>query len=123
MDELAQARNPIDTFRLYWAGKGRLSGAYWKYGVAGTLGIYFFAMIGSLMLLPVALREHQSVLESPIFQAYLLAVYMLLAYQVVVWALIWRNARNVKNPIWGHLAKVAVVGSTVLLLVHAVGAI
>jgi cellulose synthase/poly-beta-1,6-N-acetylglucosamine synthase-like glycosyltransferase len=124
MDELAQARNPVEIFRVYWAGKGRLSGAYWKYGVAGTLGLYVFAMLGSLMLFPAALKGHESVLESPIFRAYLLVVYLLLlAYQVVVWALIWRNARNVQNPVWGHVAKVAVVGGAFLFLVRVFGTI
>ena len=124
MDELAQARNPIEIFRVYWAGKGRLSGAYWKYGVAGTLGLYVFAMLGSLMLIPAALKGHESALESPIFRAYLLVVYLLLlAYQVVVWVLIWRNAGNVQNPVWGHVAKVAVVGGAFLFLVRAFGTI
>jgi hypothetical protein len=124
MVELAEARNPVEIFRVYWAGRGRLSGAYWKYGVAGTVGIYVFALLGSLMLLPVALKGHESVLESPIFRVYLLAVYvLLLAYQVIVWVLIWRNARNVQNPFWGHVAKVAVVGGAFLLLVRAFGTI
>src|SRR5262245_47626244 len=120
MDELAQARNPVQIFRVYWAGKGRLSGAYWKYGVAGTLGLYVFGMLGSLMLFPVALRGHQTVLESPVFRAYLLALYLLLlAYQIVVWVLIWKNAQNVQNPVWGHAAKVVVVGSAFLFLLRA----
>ena len=124
MDELAQARNPVEIFRVYWAGKGRLSGAYWKYGVAGTLGIYVFAMLGSLMLMPAALKDHHSVLESPIFRGYLLVVYsLLLAYQIVVWVLIWRNAGNVQNPIWGNIAKLAVVAGAFLLLVRAFGTI
>ena len=124
MDELAQARNPVEIFRVYWAGKGRLSGAYWKYGVAGTLGLYVFAMLGSLMLIPAALKGHQSVLDSPIFRAYLWVVYLLLlVYQFVVWILIWRNAGNVRNPIWGHVAKLAVVAGAFLLLVRAFGTI
>lgn len=124
MDELAQARNAIETFRLYWSGRGRLSGAYWKYGVAGTFGLYAFAMFGSLLLVPAALKGHQSVLESPIFRAYLLFVYLLLfAYQIVVWGLIWRNAANVSDPRWGHLAKLVVVASAFLLLARAFGTI
>lgn len=119
MDDLARARNPLETFRIYWAGKGRLSGAYWKYGVAGTLGLYVFAMLGSLMLLPAALKNHDSVLDSPVFRAYLLTVYLLLlAYQAIVYVLIWRNARNVRNQIWGHVAKLAVVVGALLFLVR-----
>lgn len=123
-DNPPQLRNPVETFRLYWAGRGRLAGAYWKYGFAGSLGIYVFAMLGSLMLFPIALKGHQSVMESPIFRGYLVAVYLLvLAYQGVVWVLIWRNAKNVGNPIWGHIAKVVVVGSAFLLLVRVFGTI
>lgn len=119
MDDLARARNPLETFRIYWSGKGRLSGAYWKYGVAGTLGLYVFAMLGSLMLLPAALKNHDSVLDSPVFRAYLLTVYfLLLAYQAIVYVLIWRNARNVRNQIWGHVAKLAVVVGALLFLVR-----
>ena len=119
MDDLARARNPLETFRIYWAGKGRLSGAYWKYGVAGTLGLHVFAMLGSLMLLPAALKNHDSVLDSPVFRAYLLTVYLLLlAYQAIVYVLIWRNARNVRNQIWGHVAKLAVVVGALLFLVR-----
>ena len=124
MSELEHARNPIEIFRCYWAGKGRLSGAYWKYGVAGTLGLYVLALFGSLLLLPSALQGNESVLQSGAFRAYLFAVFLLLfAYHVVVVILIWKNAKNVQNPIWGHIAKAAVVGGAFFHLVRAFGTI
>jgi len=112
---LSEASNPIQIFRIYWAGKGRLSGAFWGYGFAGTLSICAFSIIFGLLLLPVALRGHQSVLESGVFRTYVLVISLaLIAYHIVVWILIWRNAANVENQIWGLVAKLAVIASASL---------
>lgn len=105
---------------MYWAGKGRLSGAYWKYGVAGTLAIQAVSLIFGLLLLPTALRGHDSVLQSGFFRAYIFVTFLvLISYQIVVWILIWRNAENVENAIWGHLAKLAVIAAAFLHIVRA----
>ncbi|MFA6902214.1 MAG: hypothetical protein WC236_03930 [Gallionellaceae bacterium] len=109
MEDNKKPENGLDVFRLLLAGKGRLSTAYWGFGVKGTIFIYIFALLGSLLLLPMALKDHRSVLESPIFATYFMVVYLILiAYQILVWVLIWRNAKNTDTIFWGYSAKFAV---------------
>ena len=100
----------FDDVRKHWAGEGRLSRAYWGYGGVGTVILLFFAIIGSFMILPSALEEDPSLLGSAVFRDYLIGVYVVLnVYQVFVGILVWRNAGNVENPIWSHVARLVVV--------------
>ena len=113
--------NPFKEFQLHLSGSGRLKSAYWRYGVVWTLILWFFLLLFSLMLLPAALRDHDSVLESPLFRGYLSGVYVFLAiYQVLVWVMVWRNARNVDQPLWGHLAKGVVAFQAAVFLYRAI---
>lgn len=67
--------------------------------------------------MPSALREHQSVLDAPHFVAFLEATYwVVMAYEVLAAVMIWRNAYNVANRIWGHLARLIVVLGLILLI-------
>ena len=110
MEKIDKPRNGIDIFRNYWRGYGKLSVAFWGYGVVGTFILYFFAMLGSLLLLPTAYQEGRSLLESAQFSRYLTGVYiLLLGYQFVVWILIWRNSKNASRKIFGYIAKASVV--------------
>ena len=112
-----QPENGLDIFKLYWAGKGKLSVAYWGYGFAGTFAIYVFAMIGALLLLPTPTEESDSLFDSRPFAIYVALVLVVLTiYQFVVWILIWRNASNTSHPIWALLAKVAVASGVILFL-------
>ena len=121
MSEIDRPKNGIDAFKLYWAGKGKLTVAYWGYGVVGTLVIYFLAMTISLLLIPFAYKEGSSILESSIFINYLLGAYIfLVVYQVLVWVLVWRNAKNVTKKFWGHIAKAGVVGGVIMFLIQIV---
>jgi len=112
--------NGFEAFRLYWQGKGKLSTAYWGFGVVGSFVISLLAMFGILFIVPSALRNGGSVWESTAFRVYLAVVYLiLLGYQIVVWILIWRNAHNTSKPIWSQLAKMVVAFSAVLFLYQA----
>jgi hypothetical protein len=118
MDSPSEPQNGLDAFRLYWAGKGKLSTAYWGFGVVGSSVVFLLMALGGFFFVPTALREHDSVFASPLFNAYLLATnLLLLTYQIVVWILIWRNAPNSSNAAWGNLAK-AVVALGVVYLVY-----
>ena len=114
----------IDDLRKHWAGKGRLSRAYWGYGGVGTLVLFFLAIIGAFMILPSALEESVSLLDSAVFRDYLMGANVVLsAYQVFVGILVWRNAGNVENPIWSHVARLVVVLGAIGLVYQIVSAI
>lgn len=102
---------------MHLAGRGKLSSAYWGFGVGGTLLIFLASVLVALFLLPSALREHQGALESPGFVTFLAATYWILAvYHVLVAVMVWRNAYNVANRFWGHLARLVVVAGLALLI-------
>lgn len=115
-------RNVVENFLVHLAGRGRLSTAYWGFGVGGTLLISVVAVLVAFFLLPSALREHQGALDSPKFMAFVAATYwILIAYYVLVTVLIWRNAYNVVNRIWGHLARLIVVIAIVFMIGSLLG--
>ncbi|HEY7672608.1 MAG TPA: hypothetical protein VIC71_10355 [Gammaproteobacteria bacterium] len=99
----------FDDLRDHLAGKGRLSRAYWGYGAVGTAILMVVVVIGAFFLLPFVVDE-ADILSSPVILGYAIGAYLVLvAYQVFVGVLIWRNAMNVDNPTWGHVARVSVV--------------
>jgi hypothetical protein len=120
MSDTASVPNDVDTFKRYWAGKGRLGTAFWGYGYVASFVLAFLAMLFSLFILPFALRDHSSVLESPLFRGYMLAVSLvLLGYQLIAAVLIWRNAPNSSSALLGNLAKAFVLLNAFSLLVFA----
>jgi hypothetical protein len=119
-----QAGGFIHDVRLHWSGKVELKTAYLRYGLVYTFILWFFALLGSLMLLPAALREHETVLDSPVFRGYLAGVYVFLClYQLFVWIIVWRNAHNVPNIAWAYAAKIGVVFSAIWFVYRAVKAV
>jgi hypothetical protein len=110
-------RNVVESLMAHLAGQGRLSSAYWGFGVGGTLLISFSAVLIAFFLLPSALRKHHGALESPEFVTFLAVTYWILAaYHLLVAVLVWRNAYNVMNRLWGHFARLIVAVSLVLLV-------
>jgi hypothetical protein len=100
----------FDDLRAHLSGKGRLSRAYWWYGAVGTAILLFLVLVGVFFLVPFALDASTDILASPVILGYVIGAYLVLtAYQVFVGVLIWRNAMNVDNPMWGHVARVVVV--------------
>ncbi len=117
MRKIDNPRNGIDIFKNYWRGHGKLLNAYFGYGFVGTFILYFFGMLGSLFLLPFTLEEGKSILESKVFSVYIvILMVVLLAWQIVVWILIWRNAKNASHSVWGYVAKFAVLSGIVGLV-------
>lgn len=107
----------LEAFRLYWAGKGELSVAYWGFGVVGSFIILFLSMLGLFAVTPFAQESSGSVLESSAVRIYFSAVLLvLLAHQVLVGILVWRNAHNTGNPLWSQLAQGVVALGVVFFL-------
>jgi hypothetical protein len=116
-----QPSNGFQAFLIYWRGNGKLGTAYWGFGFAGTLILYFLAMLGLLFIAPFVHESDTSVFESTVFRVYLAIVFLvLLGYQIMVWVLVWRNAHNTSNPFWSQLAKAAVAVSAVAFLYQAI---
>jgi uncharacterized membrane protein len=119
MEDPAVRKNTdgFQTLRLYWAGKGKLSVAYWGFGVVGSLLLSIFCAFGVLFVVPFASKDGSDILESTAFQLYVVVILViLLAYQVVASIVIWRNSNNTTKPIWSQLAKASVALSAVLFL-------
>jgi len=116
MEEMIEPKNGIETFKNYWNGHGKLSVAYWGYGVVGTLILYFICMLGSLIFIPLAYEEGKNLIETTIFQNYLALIYLiLLLYQFLVWTLVWQNSQNCRNILWGYIAKFIVISGALSL--------
>jgi len=117
MESTQQPSNGFEAFRLYWAGNGELRVAYWGFGVVGSFILSFLSLLGLFFVVPFADKNGGSIFESTVFQIYFTVVLLvLLAYQFIVWVLIWRNADNTSHPIWSQLAKAAVALSAVFFL-------
>lgn len=92
------------------SGRGRLSTAYWGFGVGGSVLFAVVVAITGLVLMTRAVSHEGTTVENLALQYFLsFAWWAFLAYQLFVAILIWRNAFNVRNPMWGWLARGIVI--------------
>lgn len=90
--------------------------AYWGYGVGGSLAFAVLVVIISLALMGGGSSTSLETGSNSRLAAFLGAAWwVFLAYQVFVAILVWRNAFNVENPIWGWLARGFVVLAAIFL--------
>ena len=92
----------------YWRGEGPLWRAYWLYGVAGSLALV--AALGAPML-------HDLKISVPY---YLGAAIVTAAYTIWILVAVWRCAFNVKDSLWGYLARALTVFWSLNMLFVAV---
>lgn len=105
-------------FMAHLAGRGRLSTAYWGFGIGGSVLFAVVLVLASLVLMTRSVSEEGATIENPALQSFLSgAIWFFLAYQVLVAVLIWRNAFNVSSPVWGWLARGIVLAAAGVLSV------
>jgi hypothetical protein len=98
------------------SGRGRLSTAYWGFGVGGGVVFAVVVAIIGLVLMTRSVSHEGATVENPALQYFLSSAWWLfLAYQLFVAILVWKNAFNVGNPIWGWLARGIVIAAGGLL--------
>jgi peptidoglycan/LPS O-acetylase OafA/YrhL len=109
-------RTPSSGLVACLSGRGRLSVAYWGYGVGGSLAFAVLVVIISLALMGGGSSTSLETAGNSRLAVFLGASsWAFLAYQVFVAILVWRNAFNVENPIWGWLARGLVVSAAIIL--------
>jgi hypothetical protein len=105
-DQSPTRRSLIRAFIAHFAGQGQLSTAYWGFGVGGSVLFAVVLILASLVLMTRSISEEGATIDNPALQSFLSgAVWIFLAYQVLVAVLIWRNAFNVGNRMWGWVAR------------------
>ena len=110
MERIDNPKNAWEILKNYWHGHGSLSVAYWKFGVMGNFILLFIACISFFFLIPAVYEEKTSMMDHPAVGLFFYCVYLIFcAYQLFVWYLVWKNARNAKEPFWGWLAQAQII--------------
>ena len=96
--------------KRHWNGEGTLAWAYWGFGVGGGLILLFILAFSFLFVLPFAYAPNRSILHSPLFTGYLVAVGLLyISYILATAVMVWRCGDNVRWPGWKYLSRAAVL--------------
>ena len=99
------SRSIIVFIKEHWHGNRKLSSAFWRVGVAGTVLVWLFllaAAIGRGLLQTLIGPPNKSVFYITYFS-------VLGAWQIFAWVSIWRCARNTKTIVWTYLARILVI--------------
>ena len=87
----------LESFLLnYWNGKKKLWQAFWLIGIFGRILLAIFIVIFTLIGKAIGLT----------WSIGILSLIFILIYIIWSFVSIWRCAFNVKNRIWGHIARV-----------------
>lgn len=109
-DRVPPRRSLLQAFIAHIAGRGRLSTAWWGFGIGGSVIYIVVLSLVGLFLMTRSVSEDGATVENQSLQLFLSrAGWTFLTYQILVAILVWRNAFNVGNPIWGWVARAMLI--------------
>lgn len=98
-------RSTIVFIQEHWRGNRKLSSAFWRVGVAGTVLVWFL-----LLAAAIAGNLLQTLTGPPSKSVFYITYFSVLGiWQIFAWVSIWRCAPNTKTIVWTYIARILVI--------------
>jgi hypothetical protein len=108
------SRSIIVFLKEHWQGKRKLSSAFWRVGVAGTLFIFI-----ALLAAAIAGNLLQTLTGPPNKSIFYITYFVVLGvWQIFAWVSIWRCSKNTKWIVWTYSARLVVIAFALLFILN-----